>query len=197
MADTYQTQYTLLSRIKLGVNADEAREEFAAIYRPFVIILLRSMNIRWEDQEDIAQEVMVKILNNLEQFNGNAKFRTWMMSVVRNTAYSHMGRQKRRFEREQTYAKDHDEQDMSQDLFDKLYQKKWESYICTLAYERIKPKFTGKAIHVFDMTMKEHDVDYICRKLDLKRNTVYRLRTRVKTAMIDEVARLRQQMELK
>lgn len=196
MADTYLTRYTLLARVKGDLDADEAWEEFASIYRPFVLILLRGMNIRWEEQEDIAQEVMVKIFKNIGQFGGNAKFRTWLMTVVRNTAYRHLGKQKRRREREERYAGDPVKEKLEQPAFDEMYQKKWESYICTLAFERMKTKFTGKAIEVFNMTMEEKDVDHICKKLKLKRDTVYRLRTRVKTALIDEVARLRQQMEL-
>jgi RNA polymerase sigma-70 factor (ECF subfamily) len=196
MADTYLTRYTLLSRVKEGVDADEAWEEFASIYHPFVLILLRGMNIRWEEQDDIAQDVMIKILKNINQFNGNAKFRTWLMTVVRNTAYSHLGKQRRNKEREEKYATDPVDREMGQVDFEQMYQSQWESYICTLAFERIKTKFTGKAIDVFQMTMEEQDIEKICRKLELKKDTVYRLRTRVKTALIDEVARLRQQMEL-
>ena len=195
MANTYITRQTLLWRVKKG-ESDDAEEEFASIYHPFVLILLRSMKIRWEDQEDIAQEVMVKILADIQQFNGKSKFRTWLMTVVRNTAYSHLRKMRRLKDREDKYATDPACQMMDKNDFEDMYQQQWETYICSMAFERIKTKFTGKAVEVFEMTLEEQDIDKICRKLKLTKETVYCLRSRVKNALIDDVARLCKQMEL-
>jgi len=195
MADTYLTRQTLLWRVR-EEDACEAWEEFASIYRQFVLILLRSLDIPWQEQEDIAQEVMVKILRDIHQFNGKSKFRTWLMAVVRNTAYSYLSKMRRDRDREEKYVTDPSSRVMNESDFEAMYQKQWETYICSLAFKRIKTKFTGKAIDVFKMTMDEQDVETICRKLKLTRDTVYCLRTRVKNALIDEVARLRQQIEL-
>ncbi|VGO12589.1 hypothetical protein PDESU_01142 [Pontiella desulfatans] len=195
MADTYLTRQTLLGRV-LKENAEEAWEEFASIYRPFVLILLRRLDIRWEEQEDIAQEVMVKILKDIQSYNGKSKFRTWLMTLVRNTAYSHLTKNSRLKTREEKYATDPTGPIPEQHDFEEMYQKQWEAYICTVAFKRIQPKFTGKAVEVFQMTMDGQDADKICHKLKLTKETVYCLRTRVKNALIDEVARLCQQMEL-
>jgi RNA polymerase sigma-70 factor (ECF subfamily) len=196
MDDQYQTRYTLLSRVKQGVGADEAWDEFVSIYYPFVLILLRGMKIRWENQEDIAQEVMIKIHSKINKFSGRSKFRTWLISVVRNTAYNHLGKLLRDKEREEKYATDPVVQEMDRSDFEQMYQQQWEIYICSLAFKNIKNKFTGKAIKVFEMTMDDQDIEKICRKLKLTKGSVYCLRTRVKNALTDEVTRLCRQMEL-
>lgn len=195
MSDTYLTRHSLLGRVRESGDT-EAWEEFASIYRPFVLILLRSLQIRWEEQEDIAQEVMIKILDDIKKFKGNSKFRTWLMTVVRNTAYSHLTKNSRRQAREEKYTTDPSLNVLNEAGFEDMYQKQWKTYICNVAFERIETKFTGKAIDVFKMTMDEQDISTICEKLKLTKETVYCLRTRVKNALIDEVARLTQQLEV-
>ena len=139
---------------------------------------------------------MIKILDDITKFKGNSKFRTWLMTVVRNTAYSHLTKNSRRQAREEKYTTDPSLNVLNEAGFEDMYQKQWKTYICNVAFERIETKFTGKAIDVFKMTMDEQDISTICEKLKLTKETVYCLRTRVKNALIDEVARLTQQLEV-
>ena len=43
----------------------------------------------WEDAKDIAQEAFVKAYNALLNFRGEAKFSTWLYTLVMNTARDH------------------------------------------------------------------------------------------------------------
>lgn len=44
----------------------------------------------FEQAEDVTQETFVKIWKNLGKFNENYKFRTWALTIARNTALDHL-----------------------------------------------------------------------------------------------------------
>ena len=74
-------------------------------------------------------------------------------------------------------------------------KKEWEIYITNMALERIKEQFNGNAIEVFKMSLAGIPVDEIAEKLDIKENTTYRLKNRVKSKLIDEIEKLRFELE--
>jgi RNA polymerase sigma-70 factor (ECF subfamily) len=49
-----------------------------------------------EDARDIAQETMVKVLRNLDQFDPTRSFATWVFGIARNTCIDEHRRRKRR-----------------------------------------------------------------------------------------------------
>lgn len=175
-----------------------AWEEFSAIYRPFIIILLRSININENEIDDITQTIMLKLWKKLDTFtmDGRAKFRTWLITVIRNAAYSHTKKMTRQKEKEQSFCEEPQNKLLEdEDSFEKHYQNKWEVYLCKLALNNITPKFRGKAIEVFQLTMNGLSIEQISETLKLQQDSIYRLRGRVKMAMIAEVNKLRLQME--
>jgi RNA polymerase sigma-70 factor, ECF subfamily len=42
------------------------------------------------DAEDIAQESYVKAFRNLQTFDGRARFTTWLYTIAKNTAFTHL-----------------------------------------------------------------------------------------------------------
>lgn len=49
---------------------------------------------RKQDAEDITQETFIKVLKNLNQLKNHSKEKTWIISIVRNTAVDHIRRQR-------------------------------------------------------------------------------------------------------
>jgi len=201
MADTYVTRQSLLWKVK-ELDNQEAWDEFVALYRPFIHILLRGMYISENESDDIVQNVMVRIFNNIASFevDGPAKFRTWLITVVKNSTFTHMKKISKDRERDKEYSKlSHTTtpagECVSEDNFEAHYQQQWERYLCTLALENLKSRFTGKAITVFTMSLDEIPDSTICEKLSIKQDSVYRLRPRIKNALIEEIAHLRKQLE--
>lgn len=47
------------------------------------------------DAEDIVQETLLKAIDNIDQFRGEAAFGTWLYSIALNQARSHLAREKR------------------------------------------------------------------------------------------------------
>jgi len=202
MGDTYLTRDSLLFRVK-EKGDNEAWAEFISLYQPFVNIFLRKLPIAKTHSEDIAQEIMVEIWNSIGKFDpeGSAKFRTWLISLIRNHAYQYMKKVYSNRNREARYAADHqqftfDSEAIDSGQFDQLYQKEWEAYVSTLALKIVKDKFVGNAIKIFEMSLDGKSAAVIAEKLKIKHETVYQLRNRVKSALIKEIARLRQQLEL-
>ena len=105
MPDPYKTRQSLLMTLVQNKKAG-AWEEFSGIYRPFIAILLHSLKISENEIEDITQNIMVKLWNKIHTFSldGRCKFRTWLISVIRNTAYSHLKKINRQKDKEKTFS---------------------------------------------------------------------------------------------
>jgi RNA polymerase sigma-70 factor (ECF subfamily) len=53
-----------------------------------------------DDAEDVAQEVMLRVVRKLDSFRGECRLATWLYRVTRNTALMHRGKAIRHRERE-------------------------------------------------------------------------------------------------
>ena len=67
----------------------------------------------------------------------------------------------------------------------------WENYIANLALKRVKTSFSGKAMDVFEMTRTGKSLEEIATTLDIKTDSVYRLKNRVIKQLKKEVNLLR------
>ena len=56
----------------------------------------RRMLTNDEDARDVSQETLVKVLRNLDQFDPERKFSTWVFGIARNTCIDEHRRRKRR-----------------------------------------------------------------------------------------------------
>jgi RNA polymerase sigma-70 factor (ECF subfamily) len=69
-----------------------------------VYSLARSLTNAHEEAEDIAQETFVKIWKNLGRYKKGNVFRSWLLTITRNTAYDYLRKKKNiafsRFENE-------------------------------------------------------------------------------------------------
>ncbi|WP_158941512.1 sigma-70 family RNA polymerase sigma factor [Granulicella sp. S190] len=90
-----------------GENRDEAQmiasilggntQEFHALIQPYersVYSMALSMLQNEADAEDAAQEAFLKAFRNLEKFRGEAKFSTWLISIMLNEARSRLRQKK-------------------------------------------------------------------------------------------------------
>jgi RNA polymerase sigma-70 factor (ECF subfamily) len=70
---------------------------FHELIRPYersVFVMALSLLHNEADAEDIAQEAFLKAFRNLASFRGEAKFGTWLISIVLNEARSRLRRNK-------------------------------------------------------------------------------------------------------
>ena len=56
----------------------------------YVLQLVRNEH----DAEDLTQEAFIKAFRNLHSFDGRARFTTWLYTIAKNAAFSHLRRRK-------------------------------------------------------------------------------------------------------
>ncbi|MCI0751011.1 MAG: sigma-70 family RNA polymerase sigma factor [Flammeovirgaceae bacterium] len=93
---TQQEEYVLIDRILAG-----ERNLYAHLvdsYKSYAFTLaLKITNVRG-DAEEAAQDAFIKAFHNLQGFNREAKFSTWLYRIVFNTAVSYKRKNKRQFD---------------------------------------------------------------------------------------------------
>jgi DNA-directed RNA polymerase specialized sigma24 family protein len=78
---------------------------------------------------------------------------------------------------------------------DEIVEKEWELFIANLALSNIRDSFKNQAIEVFELLLSGKSAQEISEMLDLKKNTVHQMGLRVKKKMIEEIIRLKDEME--
>ena len=71
-------------------------ELYYGLIRPYELSVYRialSLMKNKSDAEDVAQETFLKAFRSLEDFRGQAKFSTWLISITLNEARSCLRRQ--------------------------------------------------------------------------------------------------------
>jgi len=95
-----ESAYAALSDVVLAVRAQDGdRAALTALverHEPRVRRLAGYLLNDPQDAEDAAQEALAKVLTRIDQFRGEARFATWLYSLVTNTCRDLGERQRRR-----------------------------------------------------------------------------------------------------
>lgn len=200
MNDLAPTRITLLQRAK--DSSDQAVwAELSDYYRGFISMLLKDMRVPMMYHDDLIQEIMLKLWTSINKFNiheGRARFRTWLSKVIRNCVIDYMKSEKSRKKREEASGEEDNQfnlfQQKASDLEEIIHQE-WMDYMLHKAITHLKKSFSGHAIDIFMMSSQGKTVDEICEALNVPANTVYVLRSRVKSKFMAELKQLRELFE--
>ena len=194
MNEDWKTRQTLLQRASDPEDHD-AWEEFVGYYKNFIQMILYKMNLSASQQDDLTQDILIKLWKKLESYSAEkAAFRTWLSAVIRNTVLKFYEASGRRIVREDKSFLEFLEHSSESDV-ERLIEDEWKSYLTKVALQNIKGIFSGKAVDAFEMTLEEVPVEEICQKLDLKKESLYVLRNRVKSRFIEEVRHLSKELQ--
>jgi RNA polymerase sigma-70 factor (ECF subfamily) len=83
---------TAIRRVSQGDQA-AAREMVEALY-PHIIRIVRSHLPRAMDEEDLSQEIFMKVFAKLERFRGDQPFPHWVARIAVNTCYDKLRHQR-------------------------------------------------------------------------------------------------------
>jgi RNA polymerase sigma-70 factor (ECF subfamily) len=199
MEDQYQTRATLIRRVQ-NQHDDESWEEFVRVYRRYIYAIIRSMNISEHDTEDILQQVLINLWNSLPKMDYDKikRFRSWLSTVTKNCVTDFIRKRTRDANRLKKAGKDETLvylKSIRLPEIDAIAEREWEIHLTNLALENIESLFSGKAVAAFRLTLKGRSVEEIAKELDLKENSVYRLKNRVKDRLIQEIMHLREELE--
>jgi len=197
--DQYQTRATLIMRVQ-DQHDDASWEEFVRVYRRYIYAIIRSMNISEHDTEDILQQVLINLWNSLPKMDYKKikRFRSWLSTVTKNCVTDFIRKRTRDVNRVKKAGKDETLVYLSSirlPEIDAIAEREWEIHLTNLALENIESLFSGKAVSAFRMTLEGKEIHEIAETLDVKENSVYRLKNRVKERLIQEIIHLRNTLE--
>ena len=196
MTHPQQTRHTLLQRA-CNVSDERAWNEFVQHYRRFILYILRHLGVAADDVEDLTQEILIALTRDLPRYErSRAGFRTWLGTVIRNTAFVHFRKNDcdrkylRIFESEQTTALAGHTPDLAH-----LIEEEWSTYVASLAMTRVREVFQGNAIEVFELALDGHSAAAIAERTGLSVASVYTLNKRVKKRLYLEIRALSSELE--
>ncbi len=197
--DPYSTRATLIQRVQ-NQRDNDSWEEFVRVYRRYIYAIIRSMGISEHDSDDILQQVLLNLWNGLPkmEYERITRFRSWLAVVTKNCVTDFIRKRCRDASRLEKAGQDETLTYLDSirlPEIDAIAEREWEIHLTNLALENIEPLFTGKAVEAFRMSLQGMEVDEISRALELKGNSVYRLKNRVKERLIQEIRHLRDQLE--
>ena len=196
MSEQYNTRQTLIQRLKKG-QSEQSWADFLRIYHPYIRAIIRNMGITGSDADDLVQQVLIRLWKHIDSYLPEKRFRTWLSCITGNCVRDHIRKSIRDSERMKDVSKsDHLAYliPIRQADIEEIAEREWEIHLTNMALDRIRDKFSGRAIQVFMMSLKGADVREISRQMELKENSVYRLKNRVKHRLIEEIKLLREEL---
>jgi len=195
--DSLPTRHSLIEKAK-SQRRGESWNELLVYYESFITKILLHMGFRNMDLEDARQQVALKLWQGLDSYRKDeqgARFRNWLSTLIRNSAINWINAQ-RQVRRESMLQSDDLERIAPEGPeIEQLIEQEWQRHVVTLAVENLKQVFSGKALEVFALSLEGESVDSIAATLDLRKESVYVLRTRVKARVRQEIARLQHELE--
>ena len=76
-----------------------------------------------------------------------------------------------------------------------IMEAEWKRHVVNLALVRIQGHFTDRAMLAFRLSVAGKTASEIGARLELKPNSVNKLKNRVKLRMLQEIERLREELE--
>lgn len=75
---------------RMRARDDSAVDDLASLYGPRIQQLAFRYLKNWEDAEEVAQDVLMKVYRKIEAFRGDAALSSWIYRITFNTAMSRL-----------------------------------------------------------------------------------------------------------
>lgn len=200
MSDAWLTRASLLARAK--DQSDEfAWDEFVSYYEGFIVLVLRKIGMKTSHHDDIVQEILLNLWKGLSKFkvdSDRARFRTWLNTVIKNTAFTYYNKNKNHDSKVFSMNTEQGEmplESFSESNIDSMIEREWEAYICNLAMKNVRPLFSERALKIFDLFISGVSIDDISKRFDIKENSVYKIKNRVRIRLKEEAKQICSQLE--
>lgn len=190
------TNHPLLRRAR-SLDDEEAWRTLSEHYERFIYYVLGELNVSPGDLDDVAQQTLIVLTRDLPKYDRDrSKFRTWLKQVIRSTALMHFRKrdsQRRKMERFAENLSDGDARQAPE--IDRFVEDEWETYVTSIAMERVRAAYKGKAMEVLEMDLKGVPSTEIAERTGLAVSSVYTLRKRVKRSLLLEVRAVIKELE--
>ena len=197
MSENWNTQQTLIQRAQ-NPDDNQAWDDFVSYYKSFIRMVLYKSNISINDTDDLIQAILLRIwkgLPNYEYRKEQARFRTWLSTIIRNCIVSHINKSKSKGTKVELIEEQVER--ISESEIEEIINNEWLDYVSSIAMEKVKEVFSGNAIEVFRLSLEEKSAREISTALGIAEESVFVLRSRVKSKLKKEISKLRQLIEFK
>lgn len=191
------TRMTLVQRLQ-GKDDDKAWDEFVLIYRNYLYVVVRNMNISHHDSEEIVQTVFTKVWDSIKGFQylpAKGKFRHWLCSIARHTVIDFIRAKKSRVSNADQYP---DLEKLPEEIslpdIEAMADKEWVNYIANLALDMIRKDFSGPAVECFLLQVGGKSIPEIAVTMQISENSVYVNCCRVKERIRRKLRQLEQEL---
>ena len=180
-----QTRLTLIQKMQDGCN-EAAWQEFVTIYRNYLYVVVRNMNVGHHDAEEIVQTVFTKVWDKIKGFQylpEKGKFRHWLCSITRNTVIDYFRSRKGKPHLDNSEYADENipaEEGITIPEVETMAEKEWVNYLANLALDMVKNEFSGSAVESFIAHVQGKSIQEISKEMNIAENTVYVNCNRVK-----------------
>lgn len=197
MDQVWKTRGSLIVRAK-NPDDHDAWNEFVSYYEPFIKMVLSRHWRLHHGHDDLVQLILIRLWKNLIQFDENrenVKFRSWLSGVIRNEALNYIKSQKKWASIKTIDSEVPVHFEKVECETEEKIEKEWQAFLCEKIMDHMNELFTGRAMEVFTRTIEGEKAEEIAEKLDIKVETVYKLRSRVKAKFKRELKQLKEKIE--
>ncbi|MCM8530887.1 MAG: sigma-70 family RNA polymerase sigma factor [Lentisphaeraceae bacterium] len=192
----WKTRQTLLQ--KLTDKYDERSwEEFVHFYRPFIYMIARKMKQESHEIDDIVQQITLKAWKNLPELKydcSKGSFRSWLGRMIYNCILDNI-KSRNRYEKRVENAVELNLKKLSKPEIDNFAKEEWETYLSSLAWSNVEGGFSDKVKKSFELSLAGKSTDEIAAELGIKEGSVYVYKKRIKERLIEEIKRLKYDLE--
>ena len=187
-----ETRHSLIQRLQDGGD-NAAWDEFASIYRPFIVRIALRKQLQFEDAEDLAQQVLLLVLKSISKWKADparARFRTWLQTIVRNATINALSRRPRDLACGGTNAQQQLHQRPSPD--DPLwFDLEWQRETLRWAAQQVRDEFEPATWTAFrDTAILELSAQEVAKRIGKSVGAVYIARSRVMQRIKQKIAEL-------
>ena len=193
MSDDYKTSITLVQKMRNQYD-DSSWNRFTETYSPYMRMIIFNMGLRHHDTEDLVQSIILKAWKNLPKFEykpDSGALRSWLKTITKNTVLNFLKKKSTKEaslnEIQENSLVNHDP--VTEAEIYSCMDTQWEIFISNLAWENIKDEFGETVQQIFLKLTKGESIEKIAVDLDIKENTVYQSRIRVKKRFYREIRR--------
>lgn len=197
MQENWNTRQTLILRAQ-NPEDHTAWDDFVDYYREFIRMVLNKSNISLNEIDDLIQDILLRVwkgLPNYEYKKEKAKFRTWLSVLIKNTIINHISKAKRKGHEQKIEFIDAMLGSISESDIEQVIAEEWVNYLTSKAMSRVKEAFSGNAVEVFILSLNGKNARQISEQLGMSEDSVFVLRSRVKSRLKAEVAALKREVE--
>jgi len=180
------------------VTGSAAWQEFVDLYSPMVLAWCRQFGLQDADASDALQEVLVKLLRVMKDFEydpSRGNFRSWLKTVTSNLVRDlqraakpgDSGSGESRIQQYLCQIKD----PQAFDQLSQLFQRQYEEELIALAGQRVQQRVEKKNWQAYCLyAVQQQKANAVAEQLQMPVAEVYVAKSRITKLMREEIAKL-------